>query len=438
MPQRNILILLAAAVLSYTCYVRGDQSQFARYVAGGLATIEEDALQQVPEEELFAGAMEGMIGTLRGHGDEHSLFISEQDAGPFRAELLQQFGGIGVRIRLAGDPPQLMIVGVPEPGTPASRVHILPGDRILTIDDRPTAGLTMAEVLRLMRGAPGTSIRLTILHAADQQLETIDLVRETIMIDSILGDLREADGKWRFRLAADPRIAYIRVTTFANKTATELGLVLARLSAQGVEAVVLDLRDNSGGALDAAVEVCDMFLPPGLLIVETRGRDRELRDRYVSSGGSYAELPLAVIVNRQSASASEIVAACLQDHGRAVVVGERSFGKGTVQELIPMESGRSLLKLTSASYWRPSGKNIHRMPDTTPDDPWGVRPDSGFAVPITEQEYLAYRTYRSQRDLLEGSPTTDGSGDAAETAEADFSDRALEKAVEHLRSMLDD
>jgi carboxyl-terminal processing protease len=434
MPQRNFLILLLAAALSYACYVRGEQNPFARYASSALDAIEDGSLEKVPNEELFSRAMKGMISALREQGDEHSQFIPREDADPFRTELSQQFGGIGVRIRIAGEPPQLSIVGPPEPGTPAARAHLLPDDLILAIDDRPTDGLSMAEVLRLMRGAPGSSVRLTIRHAGETESQSIELVREMITIDSILGDVRRPDGSWEYRLAADPRIGYIRITTFANKTPAELGRVLGQLEDEGVEAVVLDLRDNAGGALDAAVAMCDMFLPPGELIVETRGRDRELRERYVSTGkGRYADLPLAVIVNGDTASASEIMAACLQDHGRAAIVGERTFGKGTVQELIPVESGRSLLKLTTASYWRPSGENIHRMPDATPEDAWGVKPDAGFEVPLTEQQTAAWRQYRSQRDLLNESPAAG----AAAAPEAEFNDGPLQTSVEYLQTLLD-
>jgi len=294
-------------------------------------------------------------------------------------------------------------------------------------------------VLRLMRGEPGTAIRLTVRHPGEKESQTVELVRETIMIDSILGDVRRADGTWEFRLAADPRIAMIRIATFANKTPAELGQVLARLQDEGMKAAVLDLRDNPGGALDSAVAVCDMFLPAGDLIVETRGRGQELRDRYVASGkGRYQDLPLAVIVNGNTASASEIVAACLQDHDRAVVVGERSYGKGTVQELLPVESGRSLLKLTTASYWRPSGENIHRMADASPEDAWGVKPNADYEVPLSDQEYVAYRQYRSQRDLLEQAPTTAGAVAGSPAAEGAFVDRPLDKAVEYLQGVLDE
>ena len=193
--------------------------------------------------------------------------------------------------------------------------------------------------------------------------------------------------------------------------------------------MVLDLRDDAGGSLDAAVAICDMFLPAGEKIVEIRGRDDVLEDRYLSSGrGKFQELPLAVLVNSGSASASEIVAACLQDNGRAAVFGERSYGKGTVQKLIPIESGRSLLKLTSAIYRRPNGKNIHRMPDATDADDWGVTPDAGHEVPLTEEEFKAYANYRNLRDLWgEPPPAELLAAEKAKQEEADEEANAAEK-----------
>ena len=333
-----------------------------------------------------------------------------------------KFGGIGVRIRQLGDPPVLTIAGPPEPGTPAFRADIRPNDRILAIDGESTDGMTMTDVLRRMRGEPGEPVRLAILHDGDEEPVTIVLVREIITIDSILGDRRRADGSWQFRLDVDPRIAYIRITTFADKTIGELTELVERLEQDGVTALVLDVRDNSGGALDAAVGVSDLFLPADKLIVETRGRDREVRDRYLATGKDESgELPIAVLINRNTASASEIVAACLQDHDRAVVVGERSYGKGTVQQLIPVESGRSRLKLTSASYWRPSGENIHRMPGDTDEQKWGVLPSPGMEIEVSDEDYVAYRKYRSDRDLM---ATTD-SDQASEENNADQAEVAI-------------
>ena len=460
MPQRNFLILLVALAASYACYVRGEQNPYARYVARSLGEIEAGALEQVPNEELFNGALEAMVDVLHKHGDQHSQFIPRLEADPFQAEMRQQFGGIGVRIRILGDPPELVVVGAPDPGTPAERADIRANDRVLEIDGKSTTGMNLTEVMLLMHGQPGDPLRLLIRHADAAHPEVKELVREVITIDSILGDGRTIEGGWEFRLEADPRVAQVRVTTFGNKTADELDRTLSRLTNEGVKAVVLDLRDDAGGSLDAAVAICDMFLPAGKKIVEIRGRDDVLEERYLSGGdGKFAELTLAVLVNAGSASASEILAACLQDNGRAAVLGGRSYGKGTVQKLIPIESGRSLLKLTSAHYRRPNGKNIDRSADALDSDDWGVSPDPGREVPLTDQEYEAYAKYRSARDLWgdpppkELLPADDGvnddavkSDEAAEqavepeidpAADADFVDRPLDAAVEYLERVLD-
>jgi len=456
MPQRNLIILLVAVAVAYACFVRGEQNPFARYVASSFDKIESNSLERVPNEELFDRALEAMVGVLNKHGDQHSQFIPSTEADPFQAEMRQEFGGIGVRIRLLGDPPELLVVGSPDPGTPAARADIRANDRVLAINDTPTAGLDMNQVLHLMRGQPGEPLTLLLRHADAEQPEEKELVREVISVDSILGDRRSLDGDWEYRLEADPRIAQVRVTTFGNKTADELQRVLTQLVADGAQAVVLDLRDDSGGSLDAAVAICDMFLPAGKKIVEIRGRDDVVEDRYLSSGnGDFAALPLAVLVNAGSASASEIVAACLQDNGRAAVFGERSYGKGTVQQLIPIESGRSLLKLTSARYVRPSGKNIHRMADASDEDDWGVAPDEGHEVELAPGEYDAFAKYRSLRDVWGELPPAEmlaaeeakqralaaNGSDPPESAEfsasGNFVDRPLMAAFEYLQRMLD-
>ena len=420
--------------------MRGEQNPFARNVATGYAVINRLALDDVPDHELFGGAMNGMVDVLRQRGDEHSLYIPEQDANEFEVEMRQQFGGIGVRIRLLGDPPRLMVVQPPDPGTPAFEANIRSGDHILEIDGQPTAALDMRELIRRMRGAVGEPISLTVLHPGEQEPVTVELVRATITIPSILGDRRTTDGSWQFMLEHDQRIAYLRIIQFGDKTVEELEQVLQQVTNQGVEGLILDLRDNAGGALDAAVAVSDMFLPSGLLIVETRGRDQRTRDRLIStSGGKYQSQPLVVLINQNSASASEIVAACWQDHQRATIVGERSFGKGTVQRVLAIGArGRSRLKLTSASYWRPSGENIHRMPGDAEDAAWGVMPNDGFHVEVSEEEYDDLQLQRSRRDMIDlGEDGANQEGDDREDT-VEFVDRVLEKGIERVQQLLAD
>lgn len=440
MSLRNLLLLLTTAIVSYACYVRAEQNPYARYVGSSYSIIDHWSLVNPPDQELFDGALQGMVEVLNRRGDEHSMFVDQRGRDSFREDLIQEFGGIGVRILQLGDPPQLTVVGPPEPGTPAASSDIRSGDLIVAIDGKETDGMEMEDVLALMRGPVGSTIVLSVIHEDRDEPVDIKIIRDTITVESILGDYRDENNRWQFHLLSDTRIGYMRITKFGDKTEEELTHRLAELTAKGIRALVLDVRDNYGGALDAAVGISDLFLRAGLPIVTTRDRDERVRERFVSTGrGGYLDLPLAVLINHNSASAAEILAACLQDYKRALIVGQRTYGKGTVQRLMPIESGRSLLKLTTATYWRPSGDNIHRMPGDTEADPWGVRPDEGFEVPMDDEQYLLWRKYRYRRDIL--GPRQEGSL-AEQFDEQDgrlpesFTDEVLDLAAGYLQSKI--
>jgi carboxyl-terminal processing protease len=459
MPRRNLWTLLLAALVSYTCYVRADHTPYSRHLAHAYRAINRQALQDPPDRELFDAAMEGMVAELRQLGDEHSEYIAAVRTGQFNAEIRQEFGGIGVRITLRGDEPprELVIVCPPEPGEPAAAHDIRSRDKIVAIDGIPVDTMDTSdddEILRRMRGPVGEPVKLTILHAGETVPVEIEVVRSRISIDSVHG-LRKNDGaSWRFRLDEEPRIAYARITTFGEKTPVELYEALEALSREGVEGVILDLRDNAGGELQGTIDICDMFLPAGKTIVQTRDRRGRVEEVYRATGETpFGSLPLAVLVNRYSASASEIVAACLQDHDRAAIIGERSFGKGTVQRLLDVgppvwlddEYQSSMLKLTTASYWRPSGRNIHRILGDRPQEDaedrdegeWGVSPDPGMEVKLTPHEREAFLIDRGRRELY------NPAGDAlfyeldkvAPEVQAllPFEDEALAKAIEYLK-----
>ena len=438
MSRRNLLILLVAVVSSYACALRVERPH-ARWAAAGLATIHDSGLDVVSERELFDGAMNGMVEVLRQRGDPHSQFVPEPEAGLLRSEIHQQIGGIGVRVLLLGTPPQLTIAGPIVPDSPAAKANLQPGDRILEVDGKSTAGMNLRDAVPLITGDPGTSVRLTIQRDHQKSPQTIDLVRGVIPVESVRGDRRDTDGRWLFTLADAPQIAHVRITSFGDRTAGEFAAILPKLLEQGVQAIVLDLRDNPGGSLDSAVAVCGMMLPAGTTIVETRGRNGVLHERYATrSDGQYLELPIVVMVNQYSASAAEIVAACLQDNKRAAVAGQRSFGKGTVQQLWPM--GNGLLKLTWASFWRPSGANIHRFTNAPADAVWGVSPDPGLAHELGPKEYDQYAAYRRRRDgdvsdASEKSADNNSSDSSSDlSTPAKFVDEQLRLAVAYLQS----
>ncbi|QDT71928.1 S41 family peptidase [Lacipirellula limnantheis] len=437
MSYRNLMLLMAMLLVSYACYVRAEQNPYARYVAAGFSVIDDWALEKAPDQELFNGAMHGMISVLHRHGDQHSEFVDANQQDAFTEEYDQEFGGVGIRLRLLGEPQMPTVIGLPEPGTPAAEADIRLGDRIEAVDGKATAGLSLEEVTRMVRGPIGEPVTLTIMRPDAEAPHAVTIDRAVIMVESILGDVRGPDGRWNFLISENPRIGYVRIRMFGDKTAEELSSVLAELTKDDeLAGLIIDVRDDAGGALDAAVEISDLFLRAGRQIVSTRDRDGNVRDRYLSTGsGGYAGLPLVVLVDRNSASASEIVAACLQDYDRAKIVGERSYGKGTVQRLMHIESGRSMLKLTSATYWRPSEKNIHRMPGDDESAEWGVTPDDGFLVPLTDEEYEVWRNYRGRRDLigegLEGDLAKELTAHDGELP-ADYQDQALRLAIEFL------
>jgi carboxyl-terminal processing protease len=437
MSYRNLMLLFGAVIVCYACYVRAEQNPYARYVAAGYSVIDDWALADVPDDELFNGAMHGMVSMLHKHGDQHSEFVDAKQQAAFNEEYEQEFGGVGIRLRLFGEPKMPTVIGLPERGTPAAAADIRLADRIEAVDGKATAGLSLEEVTTMVRGPVGEPVTLSIRRPGADEPHVVRLDRAVINVESVLGDVRQSDGRWNYLLSEEPRIGYVRIRMFGDKTAAELAGVMNELSKQPLAGLIIDVRDDAGGSLDAAVAISDLFLRAGRPIVTTRDREEMVRDRFVSTGaGKYVDLPLVVLVDRNSASASEIVAACLQDYQRAVVIGERSYGKGTVQRLMKIESGRSLLKLTSATYWRPSGKNIHKMPEDTDADEWGVTPNSGFEVKLDKEGYELWRNYRLRRDLMgEGADPSLAEELAREDGEipSDYRDQALERALEHLR-----
>ena len=381
--------------------------------------------------------------------DPYSGFMNEEEYRQFNKGSEGSFGGIGVRIGMEGGQ---VYVESPMVGTPAYEADIRAGDLILKIDGESTKNMKLRDVVEKITGEPGTKVKLSVLHEggkSEKDVVDIEVTRDRIKIDSVLGDEMKAKLKeWNYWVDQDTKIAYIRITQFTKTTVAELTKVVAYLQSKemGMQGLVVDLRNNPGGLLQAAVEVSSVFLPEGEKVVTTKGRGEGNEITYNSRHGNLNfkpknDYPLAILINRYSASASEIVAAALQDHLRAVIVGERSFGKGSVQNVIPMENGVTALKLTTASYWRPSGRNIHRFPDSTEKDDWGVLPNKGYEVELTTEERIEYLKYRRERDIVrrdgeakKETPKKDAGKDDKKKEE--FKDRVLEKAKDYIREKL--
>lgn len=378
MPPRNLNIIIITAFVSVLCYFAHQRAKTAMIVGNALDLIDAYYVDPVDKEQLLISAMDGMTATL----DQHSEYIPQQDYESFQDTLNQEFAGIGIFVEQP-EPESPVRVITPLVGSPALKAGILPGDLIVAVNGQDVSKEELREVSNKLKGPIGTEVALGI-ERGDEKV-SIRVQRGRIEIESVIGDYRDKDNRWVYRLRDDPSIAYVRLTRFGEKTVLELEEVLKSLD-NDFSGLVLDLRGNGGGLLHAAAEVSDMFINSGK-IVSTRIRGGEVEDRFDATAGTLVDTskPLAILIDTDSASASEIVAACLQDNKRANIVGTRSYGKGTVQNILPLQYGRSALRLTVARYYRPNGKNIHRGKEATEDDEWGVRPDAGMEVELDEE-----------------------------------------------------
>jgi carboxyl-terminal processing protease len=446
MPRRNLAWLLGIAAVAVFGFAvshsapsreEGEDYKLVRLVVDVLHEVRHKYVTDIdPERERKL--VEDMINGGLDRLDPHSTYINPREYKQFVKQSKGSFGGIGIQLGYDRQTRGQLAVISPMVGTPAYDAGVLAGDLIIKIDGKPTENMRLSEAVDLIQGEPGEKITLTVLHDGTKDPVDIDIVRAKIQVQAVLGDQRKPGNPkdWEYFLDKDNKIGYLRLISFSETAAQEMRDAVTALEKEGVRGLVLDLRNNPGGLLRAAVDVSNLFLSEGR-IVSTKGRHHkeEVYDVRPSTTLLPADkCPMAVLVNRYSASASEIVAAALQDHGRAIIVGERSYGKGSVQNIIEMENHTAALKLTTASYWRPSGKNIHRFPDSKDSDEWGVKPNDGFEVKLTDEERLEYLLHRSERDVVRGKgapparPKTDKAKD-----KKPFEDRVLNKALEYLR-----
>lgn len=395
-----------------------DDYELLSVLVDTLDQVERNYVKDISRRELLEAAIEGVLEKL----DPYSSYITQEDMDRFRTTVESSFGGIGIQITLERD--QLRVLS-PLVGTPAYRAGMMAGDRILEINGESTKGISIDQAVERLKGEAGTEVTIKFQHNDGSSAITTPIKREVIQVETVLGDLRKSDDHWDFMLDREHKIGYLRITAFSRDTTDEVREALLKLQAEGMQALVLDLRFNPGGLLTSAIEIADLFIDEGK-IVSTEGRNSKPRVWKAERDGTFEGFPMVVLVNGFSASASEIVAACLQDHDRAVVIGERTWGKGSVQNVIELENGRSALKLTTASYQRPNGHKIHRFPDDDEEDEWGVMPNEGFEVKLDTNEMRALASYRRERDILvaqaKGMPPT------AENEEAGKDEQATKQA----------
>ena len=401
----------------YTLFSKVVEQVRANYVDGEKSTY----------EDLIYGALKGMLQSL----DPHSQFMDEEAFTAMKEDTAGKFGGLGITI---GVKDNVLTVIAPMEDTPAFRAGLLSGDKIIEIDGDSTDGLALEDAVKKLRGDPGTEVKIKIFRPKTQLVKEFTLERAIINVPSIK-DARMLDGG----------IGYVRMLQFGESTADDLQAELDKLEGQGLRAFVLDLRSNPGGLLTSAVDVSQKFLKRGDLIVFTRGRDNRMERSYrARARDTFPAVPMVVLINGYSASASEIVAGALQDNRRAVLVGEKSFGKGSVQSVLPQDGGTAI-RLTTAKYYTPSERVIHEN---------GIEPD--VVVPMSVENWrniLLSRNRAEEKTGDESLPAADegwvddegaeipaldlsGPAEAEELDLENVADPQLDRACDMLRGIL--
>jgi carboxyl-terminal processing protease len=400
--------LTIGAVFPYVNFALDNTYQHLKVIVDVLELIKESYVEKIDPQKLVYGAAKGMVGEL----DDFSQFMEPDVYDRVKSDTEGEFGGIGIRVDVKDG---WLTVVTPLPNTPAFRAEMMPGDKIVKIEGESTKDLVIDEAIKKLRGKPGTQVKITIAREPEDKNgewinKDITLIRELIKSENV---------KWRM---LDNKTGYIKIVEFTGHCTENFDKAMAELKGKGMEALVIDLRYNPGGLLSAAVDISKLFMNDNKMIVYTKGRKPENYQEFrANSKAPHELLPLVVLVNRYSASASEIVAGAMQDNKRAVIIGERSFGKASVQSMIPL-SDKSALRLTIAKYYTPSGKSIQH---DAKNETGGITPDIEVKVPVETEKKLL-----QQGDEL----YYPGKEDKADKKKDAPRDEVLERGVELLKA----
>jgi len=443
MSQRNLAwmlvvpaLVLLGAVLSATAPPPEKDYKLVRSVVDVLAEVDKNYVRELTDDEkkkLVEDMIHGGLSKL----DPHSTYFNEEELNQFASDTEGKFGGIGAYLSLH---PQLQILMIESPmvGTPAFEAGLQSGDIIYKIDGETTENMRVDEARGKIKGDAGTKVVLSILRIGTTKLEDVSLTRAQIKIHAVRGFVRDPNDvtKWDFLADKENNIAMIRLSAFNENTGEEVKAAVLEAEKAGAKAMILDMRNNPGGLLSQAIFVSDLFLTSGR-IVSTKDRTGTGRKWEAKKDGTiFGERPMAVLVNSESASASEIVAAALQDNGRAAIVGERSYGKGSVQKIFELSDRKSAVKLTAEVWLTPNGRNIHRWPTSKDTDEWGVTPDTGLDVKLTSEDRRQHMLVLNQLDKIKPKGEAPKPGPDEPKLDPNYKDKILEKALEHLRKKL--
>lgn len=372
-----------------------------------LSMVRSEYVDNVKSKDLIYGALKGMVQSL----DKFSEFMDPESYAEMKVETEGEFGGIGIEIAIKDD---LLTVIAPIDDTPAYKAGLKAGDRIVKINKDITRGITLLEAVKKLRGKPGTPVTVTILREGESKILDFTITRDVIKVKSVKNP----------RILED-KIAYIKLSIFQERSARDLEDALLELEKQGMDSLILDLRNDPGGLLNVAAEVAGKFLPAGEMIVYTKGRDnkREMEFR-VKEKKPRTDYPMVILIDQGSASGSEIVAGALQDHKRAVLVGTKTFGKGSVQTVIPLSDG-SAIRLTTSKYYTPNDRSIHGQ---------GIMPDIVVELKPTKKEDLSNQNPGEVFEKLEEQPEGRGQPEGPSVKKEEY-DNQLQSAVDVIKTM---
>ncbi len=407
-----------------------------------LLRLVTDARQHLGvREDLAKGqdityALRGMFVKL----DPHTGYIPPEIVRRFRDDTAGSFRGIGVQIRKNDVRDELQVI-TPIYGSPAHKAGLKANDIITTIVSEvdpqtgtpydtpqitPTKGLSTEDAVKKIQGKAGTKIKIIVERDGAEKPIEFTLIRATIEVESVMGHKRDKKDAWNYVIDPANKICYVRLTQFSENSYAELEKVMRKLSKEGIKGFILDLRFNPGGLLESSIKMADLFIDDGL-IVTVRHRDGSETSYVGRSDGSFTTFPMVCLINSGSASASEIVSAALQDHGRAIIMGSRSFGKGSVQHIHGFDN-KSIIKLTSSTFWRPSNRNLNKSSTKGGEkDEWGVSPDKGFEIKLSRKEDDDLYDHLREAELIRAGP---------QESKTEFRDRQLDMAVDYLRGQI--
>ena len=399
MPLSNLRIMLVVVLISLICMSRTTIRE--QVLLNAWHRIQQTAFLQPTEQDLFEGALEGMTAKLRSkYGDQYSAYENAVQQEKNRDNIDNQFVGLGVSLVPLGKSQGVLLF--PLPDLPALKAGVQYGDLLLKIEGNDVTELPPSAISKKLEGQTGTKVTLLVRRTdtekvANQEVE-VTITRARMHLPSVVGDRLKHDGSWCYTLETAPDIGYLAINkTFSDSTSVEVKQALEELKKlKDIQGVIIDLRGNPGGYLNAAVGVCNLFLNEGAIVTT---KQRRFSDTITARGTAIWDKPVVVLIDAMSASASEIVAACLQDHGIAIVVGTRSYGKGTVQEMMKLPLNMGTLRLTKSEYFRPSEKNINRG-NKTDGDEWGVSPNDGYSLGLSDRQTAVMYQIRNLRAIV--------------------------------------